>query len=60
MSPKPIDHRPPLAIAECTWEREVTAGRRRLVGEAARLGYRLVIVGEEGVEWAPADDPAEW
>lgn len=54
------DHRKPLRICQATWDREDATGRSRLAIEAGRQGYRLVVVSDEGAEWAPADDPAEW
>jgi hypothetical protein len=54
------DHRPPLRIAQQTWDHTDAEGRQRLVYEADSIGLRLVIVRLDGDEWSPASDPAEW
>lgn len=56
MTPKRSgDQRRPLSLSTVTWERHDRAARRNLAREAAILGYRLVIVSEDGVEHETAD-----
>lgn len=61
MSRKPVwDHRPELRISQQTWDREKRP--RRLVDEATRSGWRLVVVRGDGSTWFPDahPNPAKW
>lgn len=60
MSAPEVDQRPELRIASATWERGDETQRRGLVFDAAQLGFRLVVVGEDGADWAPDPATAEW
>lgn len=55
---KIVDERPPLRIAQQTWDRASPRGRQRLISEADILGVRLIIVGHDGQGRYPAD-PAQ-
>jgi hypothetical protein len=54
------DLRPTLRFPQATWDRATEEGRRRLRREAARIGYRLVFVGDEGQEWFAEEDLRDW
>lgn len=49
-----------MTLSEETWARESDVDRRRLVVEAATLGFRLVVVTQDGTEWQPDPDPSTW
>jgi hypothetical protein len=55
---KIVDERPPLRIAQQTWDRASPKARRRLISEADILGVQLIIVGHDGHGRYPAD-PAQ-
>lgn len=56
MPPHPSgDRRQPLRLSKVTWDRHDATGRRHLAREAAILGYRLMIVSEDGVEHETTD-----
>ncbi|WP_430418677.1 hypothetical protein [Phenylobacterium sp.] len=50
------DRRRPLRLAKVTWDRHDLTARQRLAREAAILGYRLVIVSQDGVEHETSDN----
>jgi hypothetical protein len=58
MPPHPSgDRRRPLRLSKVTWDRHDATGRQHLAREAAILGYRLVIVSEDGAEHETTDSP---
>jgi hypothetical protein len=44
------DRRRPLRLSKVTWDRHDPPARQHLAREAAILGYRLVIVSQDGEE----------
>ncbi|TAL32402.1 MAG: hypothetical protein EPN98_13830 [Phenylobacterium sp.] len=52
----PGDRRRPLRLSRVTWDRHDLSARRQLAREAAILGYRIVIVTEDGVEHETTDN----